>query len=271
MKEIRAVRGLVIGLPISLVLWLVALILLTVAPAHAQQTIKADAQWSSEGPYLAYASPWGAGALVAGRDYGDTLSWPAGSLPTNLQISWRWPAASGSTVRSYDFAAYGNYDGGAVMKPVAPVQVRAMNALTLAYGVDWAADPTAFNGLAEFFLTKTAGNGADKAIEIGTFWHAPPATRAWLKTGKQLGTFTDRFGKGWTVVLSTGGVAGTYVTFTPLTFDQSWGTIDMKGQIDFLRSKGIVDPSWWWNGCAFGTEVLGGIGSAVVRQFTVAR
>lgn len=238
--------------------------------ANAQTVVKADKQWSSEGQILAYPSDWCAlfdKTLVVGRDYSNTVTYQAGQLATstNVQFSWRYPSPGQRSpkcgVFGYSHVARGNYDGGATMKPVSPRQIKSLVDMTVSYGVDFAADPNQFNGLSEGFLTRTAGNANDKALEVGFFWNTPHETIAWAKTGKQLGVFVDRWGKKWTASLN-----GTYVTFSG---GSAWGSLDVRGALTFLIAKGIVSPDWYVNGWAFGVEPLGGIGTAVIRSFKV--
>jgi hypothetical protein len=237
-------------------------------PATAQLVVKSDGQWASEGEYLAYASPWCREqdrSLVAGRDYADTLSWQAGRLPQDVQIAWRWPAAERRPARcgvwGYDFVAWGNYEGGATLKRVAPRQVRTLRELSFAYRIEAAADPSAYNGLIEFYLHRGPKPGEPKMVEIGWFWHAPPATRSWAAAGESLGRFTDRSGRGWDVRRHD-----KYVTFIP-DGAAGQGTIDAKGALDFLKAKGAVEDGWWFNGAAIGVEPLGGFGTAVIRAW----
>lgn len=240
-----------------------------------QTVVKADKQWSSEGQFLAYPSDWCSlfdKTLVVGRDYANTVTYQTGQLgtATNVQFSWRYPSpwqrSKKCGVFGYSHVAWGNYEGGATMKPVAPRQIKSLSDMTVTYGVDFAADPSQFNGLSEAFLTGAAGNPDDKKLEVGFFWNAPAETIAWAKTGKQLGTFTDRYGKRWTVAQNEA-----YVTFTPVAGSQTWGTLDVSGGLTFLTGKGIVSPNWYVNGWALGVEPLGGFGTAIVRSFKVAQ
>jgi hypothetical protein len=253
---------------------------LTVAsPAAAQTVVKADRQWTSEGQYMAFASPWCANydkTLVAGRHYGNAIVYRAGDLAAgkSVQLRWQWPAPEKRPkkcgVFGYNHVAWGNYDSGAVMSPVAPRRVSDLTELTFTYQTGHAAEPNSFNGLTEFYLTREPGKAETKAVEIGWFWHAPPETQAWAKTGRQFGTFTDRFGHAWTVAASQSGAAGLYVTLTPPEGKLYQATIDAKATLDFLRAAGVVKAGWWFNGAAIGVEPLGGKGSAVVHTFAVA-
>jgi hypothetical protein len=248
----------------------------------AQTVVKTDRQWSSEGQHMAFASPWCANydkTLMEGRDYSDTITYQTGDLATatNVQLAWRWPLLPSPKcgVRGYNHVAWGNYDSGAVRSPVAPRQVSSIADFTLAYGVEdaggYAVGTQGYNGLGEFYLTTKPGDANTKAIEIGWFWNAPLETRAWAATGKQLGTFKDRYRQSWKVAANVGGAAGLFVTFTPAnaTGRKVQGTFDGKGAIDFLRAAGVVKPEWWLNGVAIGVEPVKGMGTAVVRKFAV--
>lgn len=252
----------------------VVIALMCIPYAYGQTVVKADKQWSSEGQYLAYASPWCAmnfdKTLVEGRDYANTITYQKGQLASgsNVQLTWRWPEASKRSkkcgVLAYNHVAQGDYEGGATMKPVAPRQIKSLSDMTITYGVDYASDPSTFNGLIEFYATRVAGKADDKAMEIGWFWNAPAETQAWAKTGKQLGVCTDRYGKRWTIARNDN-----YVTFTPASGAQAWGIIDVTGSLSCL--KGTISGDWWINGAAIGVEPLGGFGTAIVRSFKVAQ
>lgn len=251
---------------------------LIATPLAAQTIVKTDRQWDgTEGQYQAYAAPWCAQfydkSLVEGRDFVNTITYQAGDLASakNVQFTWRWPDVTQRKcgVYAYDHVAWGNYDGGAVRSPVAPRQVSSIKDFTLAYQVDYAADLKMFNGLGEFYLTKVAGDANTKAVEIGWFYNAPPETIAWAKTGKQLGTFTDRYGRAWSVAANKGGAAGFYITFIPTGGKLFSGAFDGSGALTFLTAAGQIKPEWWVNGAAIGVEPLGWIGTALVRKFGV--
>ena len=248
--------------------------LLLFGHAGAQTVAKSDREWTSEGSYTAYASPWCAfqdTSLVPGRDYVNTVSYRSGDLAhaKNIRFSWRWPEPARRKCGVYGFnsVAWGNYDGGGVRAPVAPMQVSAIAEFTVAYDMAFAADSDTFNGLGEFYLTKVSGAADQKAIEIGCFWNAPPATVSWAAAGKQIGAFRDRYGRNWTVAASEPG--GGFVTFIPAGNKLTKGTFDAKGPIEFLRRAGLVEDGWWFNGIALGVEPLGGSGTAVVRKFQI--
>jgi len=231
---------------------------------------------------MAFASPWSTYSnpqLVEGRDFLDTISFRQGDLALgkDIQFSWRWPMERPQNVGvfAYNHLGWANYDGGDVRSPVAPRQVSSIADFTLAYEVEdaggYAVGTQGYNGLGEFYLTTKPGDAHAKAIEIGWFWNAPLATRAWAATGKQLGTFKDRYRQSWKVAANVGGAAGLYVTYTPdnATGRKVKGTFDGKGAIDFLSAAGVVKGEWWLNGAAIGVEPLRGMGTAVVRRFDV--
>jgi hypothetical protein len=262
----------------SKVIRLLALALALIAsPVAAQPVVKMDRQAATEGAYTAYNSPWCAyqdKSLVAGRDYINTVSFNSGDLAQakNVQFAWRWPDAKLRKVCGvfgYNFVAWGNYDNGKYPTPVAPRQVSTISDLVFGYQVDMAGDSRLFNGLGEFYLTKVAGDADTKAIEIGWMWNAPAETIAWAATGKQLGTFKDRYGKPWTVALNHSGVAGEYVTFIPPGGKLDTGNFDGKGALDFLLAAGVISAAWWMNGAALGVEPLGNHGAAIVRNFRI--
>jgi hypothetical protein len=245
--------------------------------AGAQTIVAKDRKWTSEGSYMAFASPWCAysnPSLTEGTDYADSMSYDTGDLGTgtDITIKWRWPALAQKPancgVYAYNHVAWGNYDGGAVRAPVPSRQVMSISALAISYTFQESANDQWYNGLAEFYLTTEAGAANKKAIEIGWFWNSPLLTTAWAKTGRQLGTFTDRYGKKWAASVRKSGAANNYVLFVP-TEQRLSGTLDGKGAIDFLRNAGVVNGSWWFNGFAIGVEPTGSSGAAILRKFSV--
>jgi hypothetical protein len=246
-------------------------------PASAQPVTKSDLQWSSEGRFMTYSAPWCARydkSLIVDRDFSNSISYKKGDLANgrNVRMKWRWPRPERRSAKcgvfGYTYVGWGNYDSGAVRSPVAPSQVKSIKALSFSYDAQSSADTEQFNGLGEFFLTKNPGAADQKVIEIGWFWNAPALTRAWARTGRQLGRIVDPHGVRWSVSVNKSGAAGTYVTFIPVDKRTS-GTFEGKAVLNFLRRRGVVDGDWWFNGAAIGVEPLGGAGSAVVRTFKV--
>ncbi|SEN46441.1 hypothetical protein SAMN05192583_2864 [Sphingomonas gellani] len=207
--------------------------------------------------------------MKEGRDYRNTITYETAAVTNNVQLTWRWPKQPSHKcgVLGYNHIAWGNYDNGSTATSVVPRQVKSIGELTFAYGIDYAADPSEFNGLMEFYLTSAANRADLKKIEIGFFWQAPGVTQTWAKTTRQLGVFTDRYGKRWNVSREVGTSNGGYVTFVPFGGYQGYGTIDAKGAVNWLRGGGNVNGDWWFNGAARGVEPIKGFGIAIVRWF----
>jgi hypothetical protein len=245
---------------------------LVATPATAQPVVKTDRQWSSEGEYMAYASPWCAerAGLVQGRDYANTITYETGNLANakDVKLSWRWPTTlpRACGVYGYDHVAQWNYDTGAVRKPRAPVQVGQIAQLTIGYGVDFSAPQASFNGLGEFYLTSKPGDLSTKMVEIGWFWNAPPSTIMWAANSRNLGVFKDKYGKSWTVAADKSGAAGLFVTFIPANGRLSWGNFDATNALVYLQAAGVVKAEWYFNGYAVGIEPLKGSGTAIIRN-----
>jgi hypothetical protein len=247
---------------------------LIATPVSAQTVVKTDHQWTSEGEYLAFASPWCAQyhgePLVEGRDYANSVSYKKGDLATakDVKLTWRYPANKPTKCGVYGFnqVAQWNYDGGAVYKPRAPVQVGQIKELTIGYGVDFSAPQDSFNGLGEFYLTTKPGDLSTKVIEIGWFWNAPPSTVTWAANSRKLGVFKDKYSKLWTVALDYSGVAGKFVTFIPTNGRLSWGNFDATNALAYLQAAGVVKAEWYFNGYGVGVEPLKGSGIATIRN-----
>lgn len=248
----------------------------TLSPAP-QRVALADDQWYTEGSFLPYASGWCSyidGTLKAGSTYSNGIAFTKGQLPNDVTFTWRYPAKQAIPacgVYGMDYLAWGNYVGGAVATPVQPRTVAAITDLTVTYAASFDADPESGDGLVEFYLTRQQGKADPRAIEIGAFWHVPAATRAFMKMSAQQGVFTDRFGRRWTVAQSRTGAAGNFVMFAPVDGkDVSAGSIDLKGELDYLVARQLVMPYWWFNGLGFGVEPQRGAGTMRLRSLAVS-
>ncbi|HSI14325.1 MAG TPA: hypothetical protein VK961_19910 [Chthoniobacter sp.] len=249
---------------------------LLIAPSFTMAeapVILGDKDFYTKGSFIAYAGPWstylGTGtSLKHGVDFADEIALQPETFPSNVELTWHWPLTppKNAGVYGYNAISYGNYDGGAAQVPIPPRQVKDIGALTETFGFQMARPIGDFNVLTEFFLTKKSG-GEEKVAEIGFFLHAAKSAIPFADAGEQLGNFTDPAGRAWKVGVQTA-PAGPYYMFIPVG-DVLSGTVDFKGGLDFLRSKGRLTGEEWFNGLAFGIEPTAGSGSVRVRNLSV--
>lgn len=235
--------------------------------------MKRDEELYTKGPYIAYAAPWSAATskLSVGRDFVNTITIREDTFPAQTRLAWHWPLdlPKETGVRGYDTLSYGNYDGGLPMQPVSPLRVREITSGWQSF--DWRHDLIAgdFNLLAEFYLTRTAGDPEAKTVEVGFMLHVPAITRAWIGKNAPLAQWRDTFGTQWTVTRNQGpGIP--YIIFIPASgADLHKGRLDLKGAVRELRRLGVISGEEWLNGVAFGAEPISGSGSVMVADWTV--
>lgn len=235
--------------------------------------IKRDEEFYSKGSYIAYAAPWSAktSKLIAGEDFVDTIAIHEATFPAHTKLAWHWPldAPKKTGVRGFNALGYGNYDSGVPERPVKPLRVRDIKSGWQSF--DWRHDLITgeFNLLAEFYLTRMAGDAEAKTLEVGFMLHTPPTTRAWIGIKPPLARWRDAFGTEWSVTRNQGpGIP--YIILVPTSgADLLKGRLDVKGALGELRRLGVVTGEEWLNGVAFGAEPISGSGSVMVMDWKV--
>lgn len=222
----------------------------------------------TEGAYLAYVQPWGAGkgpfALWANR--ADSIRLDPTTFPDKTRIAWRWPpfAPPGAlSIWGYDHVSYGDYDGGEVDAKVAPLQVKAIQAFRQEFS--WTGDfgASAATLLTEFYLRSDPKDAEAKVLEIGWFLHAPEATRAFVAEGRQAGTYRDPAGREWQVSVNE-----KFLTFLRKDGrDTQKGEIDMLHALQWLREKRLITGEEWITGLAIGVEPMKGFGHVELAKW----
>ncbi|SFG20044.1 hypothetical protein SAMN05518801_11032 [Novosphingobium sp. CF614] len=226
----------------------------------------------TKGHYYLYLQPWG------GEDYWLTRWWSRYAdaavvdhkrFPSNTLISWRWPPfppRNGVGVWGYNALSYGNYDGGAPEKPVAPVQVKNLKALNQTFAWSLSHRFGDANVLTEFYLDPPTKPVTAHKIEIGFFLHTPDHTRRFFESAPtSVGQYVDTQDRRWTVRMS-----GTFCMFAPEGYgDIQSGRIDMLHALRWLQVKGVVKGDEMFLGLAFGVEPVQGTGRLKVDRWQV--
>ncbi|HEX7855806.1 MAG TPA: hypothetical protein VF503_19145 [Sphingobium sp.] len=238
---------------------------------RSEVTIQSDQPYVQD-RYAAMPGPWSRYLDPSNKVLSDSILIRKASFPRNTFMRWEFPDHPATTgVYGYNYVAYGQYWN---LKPpvtVEPRRLKDIKALTFQPSVRTAGDDADFNVLAEFFTTRKAGDIDSRTAEIGWLLHAPPATWTYIRSGKQIGTYKDRYGARWLVASHKDGAAGLYIKFVPKDGStRLHARVDALGSIRWLAAKGEIDPSFYFNGVAVGVEPLKGGGSATIDRFDVA-
>jgi len=250
-------------------------ILLPVSAISAAEPprVLADKEFYTKGSFIAYAAPWSTydgpnAGLKHGVDYQDEITVEPKAFPSNTGFNWHWPLTppKESGVYGYNAVSYGSYDGGVPETAIEPKQVKAIRTLSESFTFTMARPTGDFNVLTEFFLTGEKG-GVEKLAEIGFFLHASKSAITFATDGEQLGTFRDAARREWKVSVQPA-PAGPYYMFLP-EGDVLTGTVDFKAALDFLKAKGKLAGTEWFNGLAFGIEPVTGSGSLKLESLKI--
>jgi hypothetical protein len=116
------------------------------------------------GHFRSELNPWGAGTLVAGRDYSQTMTIDPSAFPEHVHIEWDWNAA-GSRVVSYPFVE---------LSASTPTQTANITALDADYSVSIEGDLSQFSVAFEIWLANAPhGDFMTTTHEIMVIVHAP--------------------------------------------------------------------------------------------------
>ena len=209
----------------------------------------------------------------AGSRYWSRATFDPARFPSATRIDWivpaieSWRRRGNPGVYGYLATSYGNYDSGQPDHRVAPVQVARLGRFVSS--VRWTLTggrPGDVTVLQEFYLTRTPGDAAAKALEIGLLLHPGDTARDFHRSGKQLGTWTDDAGIEWAIARQ-----GNYVMLMRADGkDLVAGTIDWRSLLARVRRLGQVSGTEWINGIAVGVEPIRGNGSFRLDEWTVA-
>lgn len=259
------------------VLSLFSLSLSSQAPAQTQPAYQSigSQQYYSKGPWIGWNAPWSCYGNThcgkAGVDYQDTTSIATASFPSQSQIKWYYPNhfPTNGGVWNYDALSLCKYDGGVPQNTSTciPRQAASLTKFDVSSNLSWATTIGDFNLLTEMFLWKDAGFSA-KTQEIGFFQHAAPSTITYVKSGRQIGVFTDRFGTVWQVAEQPGPAGPYYMFMLPNGANLTNGTVDFAGALVFLKNKTEITGQEWVSGAALGVEVVSGSGIVFVNALS---
>jgi len=228
-------------------------------------------QTFTRGPYYAYVAPWGGESSILTRAWSgraDSMAIDLHAYPDNTRVNWRWPPFSprnGLGVWGYDHIGYGFYDGGQPEQPVPARRVGEIRKLDAQYRWDGDFGWGEATVLLEFYLRSNPKDSEAKVIEIGWLLHVPEKTRRFLESGREIGTYRDRKGQEWRVVLKD-----KYCTFSLANgADSHSGTVDVPAALAWLKGKGLVRDDLWLTGLAMGAEPVSGAGNVEIARWHV--
>ena len=119
-------------------------------------------QYSTDGPWSAWAGAWGAGSLVYGVDYTQSITLNGSTFPNGTLISWSFPLTGGPFgVWSYPCIVYGSTPE--LINPTVPsTQVANFANLSTSYSSTYGQSGN-FDTIFDMWLTSQP-NGGHRAI-----------------------------------------------------------------------------------------------------------
>lgn len=218
--------------------------------------------------YTADPNPWGAGSLVNGKDYTQTIVVDPTTFPNGVEFRWTFPSPSKPNfVYAYPDIKYGE---GAPGGP-APTQAADFAALNAHYSVAISGDTSDFSVSFELWFTSAPGNNSTSTDELMVMIYAPGAQQP----GNQ------------PIKLSHGGLTNATVSVYPkwnagsAWIPAGWTFIIIKNSVDALTGTinlGDIIKDLIWNGVLtgqeyiddiqLGAEMIGGSGSLIVNNLS---
>ena len=146
-------------------------------------------QYSTDGPWSAWAGAWGAGSLVYGVDYTQSITLDGSTFPNGTLISWSFPLTGGPYgVWSYPCIVYGSTPE--LINPTVPsTQVANFANLSASFSATLSANSGQLDTIFDIWLTpKPYGNVSTYELEIvaQTDWHSPASALAYTLTDSTL-------------------------------------------------------------------------------------
>jgi hypothetical protein len=220
------------------------------------------ASWATygKGAFWVMNNTWGAGSLVNGVDYTQSISYDSSTFPDGVTMSWDWPM--GTSVLAYPEIIYGTQQSipapAGVTMP-APTQVADFTNLSAQYSFSISGQTNDFDVGFDLWLNSAPSGGIED--ELMVLVHNP-----WSVPGTTLGTIDN---------------SGIYVSYNWGDSTQNWtfielapsadalsGTISFSDILKTLIWDGVITGSEYISGIELGAEVGGGTGSLTINSLS---
>jgi hypothetical protein len=241
----------------------------------------------SKGDYSILNNLWGITPdlnLKNGTDYLSTIKYSPASLQSNVTFLWKFPDilldAQGSKLYAYPEIGYGkplplsgyNNPGAAI------AQLKSIKTFEVEYSVTLIGDSSNYSLMHDLWIFDEKGVISG---ELGiypqpdywtTFWNGPNGYFSKL-TGAETYIYTDN-GYQWNLVASPKKnmqeVDSWWYLMTPKDKNQSSPKkIDILKIIQFLFSKGKINPDHYVRGIELGNEIHKGTGGMIIHDYAV--
>jgi hypothetical protein len=221
---------------------------ITVSPSNPQ--------YSTHGPWSAYAGAWGADSLTYGTDYTQSITFDSTTFPNNVLFSWSFPLYGGPDgVWSYPCIIYGSTPE-LTNSAVPSAQVSALN-LSVTYSAELNANSGQLDTIFDIWLTsKPYGDMSTVKYELEiipqTDWHY--SGYAYSFSDSTLQNASVYVNPNW------GGNAWTNIVVEPSS-EMLTGTISISDILKNLIWNGVITGQEYISGVEFGPEPGSGSGT----------
>jgi hypothetical protein len=267
---------------------LLTAIALSATPAAAQYpsnppiTVTDPFGTTLQGPWICRITDQG--GVPQGGERNTMTVHEASDREIRFTVSHRYSVNYPWGIRSYNACNFGAGRNARPLKAWPARQLKQAGKLEQHFSFNIERTSGDFNILAETFLTGTATDNSIGLLEVGFHLYENRGLNDWLKQrcrkadpwpctpgayrAKGIGTFTDRRGMTWLVVMAPGpnGPRG-YAVIRPLK-PVTTGTLPWGEAFAFLVKAKVAHPDWWMRGAFFGVEVIKGEASVRVSRLS---
>jgi len=220
------------------------------------------ANWATYalGSFWALNNVWGAGALVNGVDYTQSISIDRSTFPNGVTMSWSWP--NGTAIFSYPEIVYGAQQSFAIptrtdMPP--PTQVAAFTNLSAQYSLSISGQTRKFDVAFDLWLTSRPDGGIEDELMVLVHDQWTPVPQA--QNIGTVGSFRIYLAHNW----GNSGQTWNLIQLKPAT-DTLAATISLSDILKTLVWNGVLTGSEYISGIELGAEVAGGSGSLTINS-----
>lgn len=217
------------------------------------------------GSFWVLNNVWGAGNLVNGKDYSQSITVNSDTFPNGVTMSWHWPR--GKSVLSYPEIVYGtqqSMQAPAGLKMPRPTQVANFINLSAEYSFSISGQNRNFDVGFNLWL-RSRPNGGPEAIEdeLMIFVHNPWGS---AKGAKKISTVNNAdvyINYDW----GNGVQHWAFIQLVP-NESQLSGTVEISKILKTLVWKGILSGDEYISGIELGAEVGSGSGSLTINNLS---